>query len=658
MLIDKYLPLYSEHEMVLDQGSEGACTGFGLAAMINYLLWRQRFIDLTDGDRLSLGPRVKLSPRMLYQMARIYDEWPGEDYEGSSCRGAMKGWHHHGICTEEHWPYRNARGEAAFVEPGEGWEQDAAQRPLGAYYRINKGSIGDLQAALCEVGAIFASSHVQGGWFLDSAGSLEDAVIDAPMAEPTGGHAFALVGYTPEGFIVQNSWGGEWGFHGFGVVSYADWVEHGMDAWVAVLGAPMVGARSKRTYSTASLRQTAVDERMAPRPVGGEQRAPHHYKDEAVRPLSEEAAYEQALVVGNNGSPISRLVAARDAEAAVEWLCYARPLQWLRDSGHRKLVIYAHGGLNTESASINRIRVMAPYFLANGAYPLFFTWRTGFLESLRFIFGDRTWGDEPRPLEPARASLWTAIRERAAEARDRAAEVTSARFIKPIWTQMKQNAEAAARPNGGLHALADRLRRLEKDLDGLEVHLIGHSAGAIALGRLLELMARRKMSTETCTLWAPACTVAFANRYYRRAIERGVLPKNSGLWIEMLSNERELGDSVGGIYGKSLLYLVSRALEVAHKTPLLGLELAWQPPSREEDRWSPSGPRQVADWLKFWGDTERPRISRAADVSAGPMQIPNSHGAFDNSVGALERALRTVFDGQSLEHDVENLTGY
>lgn len=29
-------------------------------------------------------------------MARRYGEWPGENYEGSSARGAMKGWHQHG----------------------------------------------------------------------------------------------------------------------------------------------------------------------------------------------------------------------------------------------------------------------------------------------------------------------------------------------------------------------------------------------------------------------------------------------------------------------------------------------------------------------------------------------------------------------------------
>ena len=89
---------------------------------------------------------------MLYHMAKLYDEWSGEDYDGSSCRGAMKGWHHHGVCDDKRWPYRKR-----FTKPAEGWEQDAAIRPLGAYYRVNKDSIVDMQAAIQEVHAIYGS---------------------------------------------------------------------------------------------------------------------------------------------------------------------------------------------------------------------------------------------------------------------------------------------------------------------------------------------------------------------------------------------------------------------------------------------------------------------------------------------------------------------
>src|SRR3982750_1942397 len=48
------------HEVpILNQGEEGACTGFGLAALCNYLL----------GTR-TIGARAEaVSPRMLYEMA-------------------------------------------------------------------------------------------------------------------------------------------------------------------------------------------------------------------------------------------------------------------------------------------------------------------------------------------------------------------------------------------------------------------------------------------------------------------------------------------------------------------------------------------------------------------------------------------------------------
>src|SRR5512132_4305120 len=65
---------------ILDQGQEGACTGFGLATVVHYLL-RSRHIVRDD---------MECSPRMLYDMARRYDEWPGDKYSGSSARGAMK----------------------------------------------------------------------------------------------------------------------------------------------------------------------------------------------------------------------------------------------------------------------------------------------------------------------------------------------------------------------------------------------------------------------------------------------------------------------------------------------------------------------------------------------------------------------------------------
>ncbi len=96
--VARYLLLYTRDDMILDQGQEGACTGFGLAALVNYLLWRD--LRVVNGDEQS-PPPAKVSERMLYHLARFYDEWESEDYDGSSCRGPVKGWHHHGVCAAE-----------------------------------------------------------------------------------------------------------------------------------------------------------------------------------------------------------------------------------------------------------------------------------------------------------------------------------------------------------------------------------------------------------------------------------------------------------------------------------------------------------------------------------------------------------------------------
>ncbi|WP_455212116.1 hypothetical protein, partial [Kaarinaea lacus] len=61
-LINTYLSDYANtHQLVLDQGQEGACTGFGLAAVINYLL----YIQHNEGHgKNRQAPLKKVSPRM------------------------------------------------------------------------------------------------------------------------------------------------------------------------------------------------------------------------------------------------------------------------------------------------------------------------------------------------------------------------------------------------------------------------------------------------------------------------------------------------------------------------------------------------------------------------------------------------------------------
>lgn len=640
--IKKYLPDYADH-MVLDQGKEGACTGFGLAAVINFQQWK--------GCDYQLAGLKTVSPRMLYHMARLYDEWPGEDYEGSSCRGAMKGWHRHGVCAETSWPYRNPKGEITFIPPQEGWEQDAASRPLGAYYRIVKNSISDMQSAILEGGAIYCSARVHKGWFLKK--STNPPLIPF-STDDVGAHAFALVGYTEEGFIVQNSWGTGWGYHGFAILGYDDWLGNGIDAWVAVMGAPMRTFSTPVSFSSCSLQEAAA----RPDWVVAKAAAPgFQYRNKNVRPLSESEAYGYTMVLGNNGLPINRLISARDADEAVKEVCLTRPAKWLQslpDETPPKLALYVHGGLNCEEASLGRIRTMAPYFRENGIYPLFITWKTGILESIGGILEDSVREIFRGQPEMREEGVIDKIREALAEARDRTIEVACEHLlVKPLWSEMKQNASAAVQNGAGLQLLAGHLRALKKRIPDLEIHMVGHSAGSIVLGHLFSLLDKR-LSASSLTLFAPACTVEFANRYYGKALQSGMLSPEK-IHVDIMDDERERADTVGP-YGKSLLYLISRALESRHKTPLLGMAGAWmaKPP---QDQWSSNPDIQAAltSWADMASDISLHLHSKQREyVSTGSRHIPLAHGSFDNDVKVISAMLERM-RGRALAAKVENL---
>ena len=68
------LPAYVRAGLILSQGNEGACTGFGLACVVNYLFWRKRARvgrDAKQGEGRTRQHAHALSPRaLLRRMAR------------------------------------------------------------------------------------------------------------------------------------------------------------------------------------------------------------------------------------------------------------------------------------------------------------------------------------------------------------------------------------------------------------------------------------------------------------------------------------------------------------------------------------------------------------------------------------------------------------
>jgi hypothetical protein len=512
--IAEQLPAYIASGLVRDQGSDGACTGFGLACVINYLIFR-----LTT-DRAQQRKLRSVSPKMLYHLARFYDEWPGEDYEGSSCRGALKAWHKHGVCEERFWPYRGAK----FVKPHPNWDKDALTRTLGVYYRINHNSVVDMQAAIKEIGAIYVSADVHDGWDLPRKAATVVSHDSLPVIRPLrnrkslGGHAFAMVGYNEQGFIVQNSWGRGWAQGGFAVLPYRDWVNHGSDAWVCAMGVPAdpvhVHVSSHVIVNGTPPGQSLLAAGVS---IKAQTDAPPSLSA-SVEPWGEQRAYERTVVFGNDGRAINRLVTQADASAAIEEVACAKAIEFFATGKPPRLAVYAHGGLNSEEESIRRIRHLAPYFEANNIYPVFLTWKTGPLETLRDIIEDEL-SRVPRP----DGGLADRLRKIAADVLDRTIEVVAGPVLKPVWSQMKQNAGASVERNRGGERLVHALKKLNQRVPHLEIHLVGHSAGSIILGHLLDLFPAASLSVASCSLYAPACTAAFAAKHFGGAFDAKTL---------------------------------------------------------------------------------------------------------------------------------------
>jgi hypothetical protein len=545
-----------------------SCTGHAVAAVVNTVLAHAR-----GAKARGAAPRV--SPYMLYRLARRYDEFEGERDEGSSLRGALKGWFNHGLLLDDDWPDLNMDPEPDLDD--EAVSVKCRERPLGAYYRVNPFRLDDLQSAITELNGIVVSAVVHDGWatpveLRDGRGTL--FVIRRTVdARSLGGHAFALVGYNDVGFLVQNSWGGGWGKGGFATLPYEDWLDTAYDAWVVRPGVPKTPFASGRSTKVA----TSGDLATAPGPD--------------LRRLA-----VHVINLGNNGK-LSTTGAFVSTPAQVDrvfdhmerWHDFWRE----REPGlPRHVMLYAHGGLNSEGHALSVANANVNWWLNNRIYPIFFAWQSGPAETLMDQLVDVIKGRRP----PA------GIGFDLVEQFDRLVERFARTSFRWMWDEMKENARAASAQIGNraaiawpptssaaLDAMADMpggsltISRLDayakKHAGEVAIHLAGHSAGSIFHAALLQRLVEARLKVASMAMLAPAI----------RADEfaRDILPHlGAGGAVERfstfaLSDRRELDDVCGAgrinIYQKSLLYLVSRALEravqgEAGEVPLLGME--------------------------------------------------------------------------------------
>lgn len=597
---------------ILDQGQEGACTGFGLATVANYLLRQRKFIP-------DMNP---VSARMLYQMAKRYDEWPGEDYDGSSARGAMKGWHKHGVCDEASYPYVPNDTDHGLNDKR---TSDALKRPLGAYYRVNHQDLVAMHSAMAEVGILYATGVVHKGW--DNINTV-DGVIPF-LKQSLGGHAFAIVAYDQRGFWIQNSWGKAWGKDGYALITYDDWLANATDVWVARLGAPVTLYKSS---STATSHATSSGKSVA-----------YAYCD--LRPHVISIGNDGALSPGGDyGTSISEVEAIfkEDFPKVTE--------NWTK----KRLLLYAHGGLVAESATVQRLAEYRTALLDAEIYPISFIWKSDAWTTVTNILQDAVKRRRPEGFLDSSKDF---MLDRLDDALEPIARVLTGKLL---WDEMKENALMATKTNKGGARIALQLiaELADKYEDNFEIHVVGHSAGAIFNAPIIQLLTAKgkiksgllkgstglNLKVKSCTLWAPACTINLFKEAYLPAIKRKTIERFA---LFTLTDSTERDDHCAHIYNKSLLYLVSNSFEDKQRIPLFrdGVPiLGMQKFVADDDELSTLFKAGNADWVLS------PNLAPSGSID---RSTATAHGSFDDDEATVIATLSRILNSGNLKTKIE-----
>jgi hypothetical protein len=444
------------------QGEEGTCGGQALAALI-------------DIERIRAGVRrkYKVSARMIYETARLKS---GDAGEGVSLRDVIKAFYNYGVCADSLWRYIPGDPQGAL----DGKRADDARAvSLGAYYRLRP-NLNTYHAALHETGALLVSAELHDGWTHDAVATGRTGVIELPR-DAWGGdlagdaHAFVIVGYTPEGFLVLNSWGNTWGHWrpetprnapavpGVALWRYEDWADRIMDGWVLRLGA---GAAASFDYSIGDQGLGfGVDRAARSTPVHAILGSFMHLDD---------GAYVEA------GTYVSTRSTLQETKRhLIDSAGGGKPYRGA-------LLTFAGGLLGLREAAENVARCKKPVSDA-GWFPFTVLWCVDYVEQARAVLD----GVFKEALERAGS---------AGPRLDRVIEERAHGVGRAFWRDIARAADTAAAKDGPLHDLVRAACDLAP-LPGFRLRIAAESEGVFALIALLRAMKTRAYREQAATVF-------------------------------------------------------------------------------------------------------------------------------------------------------------
>jgi hypothetical protein len=347
-----------------------------------------------------------------------------------------------------------------------------------------------------------------------------------------------------------------------------------------------------------------------------------------------------------------------DAASTIKALVVDQPATWFesgsvsgtsRSQGRRQehLLVFVTDALLGPAHGFLTARILTPVFEANGIYPLFVFWET--------MLGSIIERGLPNPATPEISAPDNQHRMLARQmfaGRDLRIEYGARRGTAySTWQQFKSDAGGTpGRLDSALALVAKSLSDVYVARERkLQLHLVGHGAGAIWLAHLMGLL---QLPVASCTLLAPACTVALGLEAFGSS-EQGEMRARQ-FHLHVLSPGVDSRQTFGP-YGGSILALISRALEYDHRTPLLGMSQTLD--STANDYWHPSAIPSLRAWQYLtkpgkqndkWLSIERRRhASAGAAPEAG--QVVVSSESLDRNAEVIDALVRRVLGRKTIK---------
>jgi len=205
-----------------DQGTTGSCVGW--ASVDGVLRWH--FVTAKR-----IAQNELLAPRFQWMAAKETDTNNTRpttfvEAEGTSLKAALDVSRKFGTVRDSVLPFASG---GLFQGNAKTFYAVAAQLKISMYFDLGH-ELANWRLWLATKGPILTRLDVDSTW--DKAPTTKGK-LDVYRPQTTrGGHAVAIVGYTPDTFIVRNSWGTTWGDRGFGYASLA----YAQDAFTEAYG--------------------------------------------------------------------------------------------------------------------------------------------------------------------------------------------------------------------------------------------------------------------------------------------------------------------------------------------------------------------------------------------------------------------------------------